>query len=432
MGFFAPEMEILRLPAWDCLPYDRIGPSAGVSAERMATLTRLARGGFGKKPVLLVTQSPALLQRAAAAGRGAGGRLLRPGRRTTSIWPMLERYFAVNGYHRASTVSERGEFAIRGGVIDVFPPGADEPVRLDLFGDTLESIRAFDRETQRSTRQLNAVDLLPVSEALLDADAIARFRKGYVAAFGAPGDDPLYAAVSEGAAPGRARALAAAVLRPQLETLFDYLPADALIGARPPGRRGARRAAGDDRRRLRRARQTPSARRTTGRCRPSALYLDRRGMGRRARRASGAPVHAVPAGGRRPASSTSAPSSGRNFAAERAQDSVNLFEAAADHARRLIGDGQAGAVRLLVGGLVRAAGRDAGRPRPEGRPLRALLAGGQGGRSEEAAAGGAAARRRLRDRQPGGHLRDRHPGRPAGAARAGAAARPTSWPRPPR
>src|SRR5437773_1117427 len=70
----------------------------------------------------------------------------------------LERYFAINGYHRASTVSERGEFAVRGGVIDVFPPGAEEPVRLDLFGDTLESIRAFDRETQRSTKQLKGVD----------------------------------------------------------------------------------------------------------------------------------------------------------------------------------------------------------------------------------------------------------------------------------
>ena len=78
----------------------------------------------------------------------------------------LERYFAVNGYARASTVSDRGEFAIRGGVIDVFPPNAEEPVRLDLFGDTLESIRAFDPETQRSTKQLKDVALLPVSEAL--------------------------------------------------------------------------------------------------------------------------------------------------------------------------------------------------------------------------------------------------------------------------
>src|SRR5580704_6277683 len=63
MGFFAPEMEILRLPAWDCLPYDRIGPSPGVSAERMATLTRLARGGWGKKPALLVTHAATLIQR---------------------------------------------------------------------------------------------------------------------------------------------------------------------------------------------------------------------------------------------------------------------------------------------------------------------------------------------------------------------------------
>src|SRR5204862_517921 len=80
----------------------------------------------------------------------------------------LERYFAVNGHSRASTVSEQGEFATRGGVIDVFPPTAEEPVRLDLFGETLESIRAFDPETQRSTKQLTSIVLLPVSEALLD------------------------------------------------------------------------------------------------------------------------------------------------------------------------------------------------------------------------------------------------------------------------
>ena len=136
MAFFAPEMEILRLPSWDCLPYDRIGPSAGVSAERMATLTRLARGGWGKQPVLLLTHAPALIQRlppkdlVLAAGYSASVG-------ADVDMAQLERYFAVNGYHRASTVSERGEFAVRGGVIDVFPPGADEPVRLDLFGDEI-------------------------------------------------------------------------------------------------------------------------------------------------------------------------------------------------------------------------------------------------------------------------------------------------------
>src|SRR5579871_3418961 len=228
LRFFAPEMEVLRLPAWDCLPYDRISPSSAVSAERMATLTRLARGEWGKKPVLLLTQAAALLQRLPpkSAVLGAGYSAEVGGQVEMAD---LERYFAINGYHRASTVSERGEFAVRGGVIDVFPPGAAEPVRLDLFGDTLEAIRGFDRETQRSTRQLRRVDLLPVSEALLDTAGVARFRKGYLAAFGAAGDDPLYAAVSEGA---RRAGLEhwLPLFYAEMATLFDYLPADALIG----------------------------------------------------------------------------------------------------------------------------------------------------------------------------------------------------------
>jgi len=336
IGFFAPEMEILRLPSWDCLPYDRIGPSAGVSAERMATLTRLARGGFGKKPVLLLTQSPALLQRlppkpaVLAAGYSA-----EVGADVDMA--ELERYFAINGYHRASTVSERGEFAIRGGVIDVFPPGAEEPVRLDMFGDTLETIRAFDRETQRSTRQLRRVDLLPVSEALLDQDAVSRFRKGYVAAFGASGDDPLYAAVSEGQ---RRAGLEhwLPLLYPQMATLFDYLPADALVVVDHLAResRDERLAmiadayearAGADRK----AQYRPLA--------PSALYLansewDAGLAAHPVRRLS--PFHHEPA----PGVVDLGAKLGRTFAAERSQDSVNLFEAAANHARRLTGEGK--------------------------------------------------------------------------------------------
>src|SRR5438477_7943338 len=105
MGFFAPEIEIISFPAWDCLPYDRVGPSAGVAAQRMATLTRLARGLDPKKPALLVTTAPALLQRIPtrkvvtragySANVGADVDVAD-----------LERYFAINGYHRASTVSE--------------------------------------------------------------------------------------------------------------------------------------------------------------------------------------------------------------------------------------------------------------------------------------------------------------------------------------
>src|SRR5690242_14079932 len=151
-AFFAQGVEVLTFPAWDCLPYDRVGPSAGVAAQRMATLSRLAQG-LDDKPRLLVTTVPALVQR--TPPKAAIQRASYSAKVGNSVdIAEVEAYFAVNGYSRASTVSEKGEFAIRGGVIDVFPPSADEPVRLDLFGDTLESIRAFDPETQRSTKQL--------------------------------------------------------------------------------------------------------------------------------------------------------------------------------------------------------------------------------------------------------------------------------------
>ncbi|MFI4973943.1 MAG: transcription-repair coupling factor [Caulobacterales bacterium] len=336
LGFFAPDMPILRFPTWDCLPYDRMGPSSRVSAERMATLTRLARGEFGKAPALLVTQAPALAQRVPPRSV-----VTRAGYATAIGHSVniadLERYFAINGYHRASTVSERGEFAIRGGVIDVFPPSAEEPVRLDLFGDTLESIRAFDRETQRSTKQLKAVDLMPVSEALLDADSIARFRRGYVAAFGAPGDDQLYATVSEG---GRRAGLEhwLPLFYEEMATLFDYLPKDALIcvdhlaAAARDERLAMIEDAYDARCQAdRKANYRPLP--------PGTLYLSKTEWDEALTAypvRTFTPFHhemkdgVIDMGARQ----------GRNFAAERAQDSVNLFEAAADHARRLAGRGK--------------------------------------------------------------------------------------------
>ncbi|MGI9169745.1 MAG: CarD family transcriptional regulator, partial [Caulobacteraceae bacterium] len=285
---------------------------------------------------LLVTTAPALLQRVpprAAVNRAGYAAAVGAGVDIAD----LERCFAVNGYHRASTVSERGEFAVRGGVIDVFPPGGEEPVRLDLFGDTLESIRAFDRETQRSTRQLKSVDLLPVSEALLDAAAIARFRTGYLAAFGAPGDDPLYATVSEG---GRRAGMEhwLPLFYERLETLFDYLPADTLIGVDHLARqaRDERLAMIADAFEAREQADRKSHYRALP---PAALYQTAEewdeGLASRASRdftpfSREASKAAVDLGAR----------AGRGFAAERAQDSVNLFEAAADHAGKLLAGGK--------------------------------------------------------------------------------------------
>ena len=133
----------------------------------------------------------------------------------------LTHYLLANGYARASTVREPGEFAVRGGLLDLFPPGTDEPLRLDFFGDTLESIRAFDASTQMTTHQRKAIGLTAASEVLLSDDAISRFRRGYLERFGTPGDDPVYEAVSEGRRQaGMEHWLP--LFYEQLGTLFDY------------------------------------------------------------------------------------------------------------------------------------------------------------------------------------------------------------------
>ena len=329
--FFGQGIEVLEIPSWDCLPYDRSGPSGGVSARRMSALARLASGSVQGDTVLIATTIAAASQRLppreAVAGAGYAARI-----GNTVDVADLERYFAVNGYHRASTVSEKGEFAIRGGVIDVFPTASSEPVRLDLFGDTLESIRAFDPETQRSTRQLSEVSLLPVSEILLDPAAVSRFRRGYVEAFGAPGGDPLYDTVSGG---GRRAGMEhwLPLFYGALETLFDYLPDGLLVGMdalveSALAERFAQVADAFEARDQadRRSQYRPLA--------PDALYLSPEAFAdalavRSVRRFSGLSGEpgsiAVDMGAR----------SGRSFAAERRQDSVNLFEATVAHARAL-------------------------------------------------------------------------------------------------
>ncbi|UTP37778.1 transcription-repair coupling factor [Phenylobacterium sp. LH3H17] len=335
-NFFAPQVEVMQFPSWDCLPYDRIGPSPGVAAQRMTTLGRLAHGVDAKKPTLLVTTVPALLQRVPPREAVEGAAFSARTGHVVEI-AALERYFAVNGYQRASTVSERGEFAIRGGVIDVYPPSAEEPVRLDLFGDTLESIRAFDAETQRSTKQLKEVSLLPVSEVLLDKEGITRFRRGYVEAFGAPGGDPLYETVSEG---GRRAGMEhwLPLFYPNMATLLDYLPAEALIATD--------HLANESRdERLAMIADAYDARAQADRkvhyhpLEPDQLYMTgdewRERLARRATRRFSAFQEAegdtvVDMGARQ----------GRSFIAERQRDSVNLFEATADHARALASQGK--------------------------------------------------------------------------------------------
>ena len=224
-AFFSPSTEVIELPAWDCLPYDRVSPRRSLAGRRLVALGRIATDAPHGRVVL--TTVSALLQKVPPRTFLIGaGRELKRGTRIDpdTLVRELERF----GFQRIETVTEPGEYAVRGGIVDVFPAGAGGPVRLDFFGDELDTLRAFDPATQRSTGEAESVALTPVSEAPLDADAIARFRSNYRTLFQSAGsDDPLYEAISEGRRhQGFEHWLA--LFHESMETLFDYLP-DAMI-----------------------------------------------------------------------------------------------------------------------------------------------------------------------------------------------------------
>jgi transcription-repair coupling factor (superfamily II helicase) len=191
-----PGHAILSLPAWDCLPYDRVSPNGVTIAARMTTLSALAGGS--ERGVVVLTAVNALIQKlpprdvvagmsfAAKAGQVVDG-------------DRLIAWASSNGYLRVPTVRETGEFAVRGGLIDLYPAGLEQPLRFDFFGRQLETIRTFDPETQRTTGNLKSTTLAPMSEVLLSEESIRRFRAAYTASFGGnTAGDPLYAAVSAG------------------------------------------------------------------------------------------------------------------------------------------------------------------------------------------------------------------------------------------
>ena len=217
--FFAPGSTILSFPAWDCLPYDRVSPKPDIESARLSTLAALA---LGCGPCVIVTTINAALQRVppkdwiakASFAAKTGADVDRDA---------LVGFLAANGYARAGTVREPGDFALRGGIVDLWPAGEEMPLRLDFFGSSLDAIKRFDAETQLSKDAVDSIILLPASEAPLNPDAISRFRTGYVAGFGAAGDDPLYESVSAGRkAPGMEHWLP--LFHERLDTLFDYLP----------------------------------------------------------------------------------------------------------------------------------------------------------------------------------------------------------------
>ncbi|MEM6905476.1 MAG: CarD family transcriptional regulator, partial [Pseudomonadota bacterium] len=221
LGVMAPDLPVPSLPAWDCLPYDRVSPNPEIAAARMAVLAGLARGLSGE--AVLVTTLNAATQRLPEPSLVAEASFVAQVSRRVDV-EALVAWLSDMGFSRASTVVEPGDFAVRGGIIDIFPPGQRHPVRLDFFGDVLESARRFEVESQRTLKRIKRVELAPASEVILDQASITRFRQRFRATFGAPRrDDALYAAVSEGRKhQGMEHWLG--LFHERLVPLFDYLP----------------------------------------------------------------------------------------------------------------------------------------------------------------------------------------------------------------
>lgn len=225
LAFFAPHVEVLSFPAWDCLPYDRISPHADIAGQRMATLARLL-APFSKPCVILTTVN-------ALGQRVVPPEIVKDTCLTVSVGDdlpieRLTRVLSARGYHMAGTVREVGEYAVRGGIVDLFPTGSTHPIRLDFFGDEVESLRSFDPLTQTTIGKVDRLDLMATSEVLLDEQSVSNFRSGYRELFGvATEQDPLYEAVSAGQKfPGTEHWLP--LFYPRLVNLLDYLPESAL------------------------------------------------------------------------------------------------------------------------------------------------------------------------------------------------------------
>jgi transcription-repair coupling factor (superfamily II helicase) len=225
-------VTVLTFPAWDGVPYDRVAPNADTIARRIATLSELThRETAGNTSSLIVlTTVNAVVQRVPPRAFIAASSMRLAAGNAVSMQELVER-LEVSSYGRAGTVTDPGQYAVRGGILDLYPPGA-QPVRLDFFGDTLESIRAFDPETQRTAARLDSVELLPMSELVLTPDVRRAFRQRYVELFGpVTGDDPLYESISAGRQhQGMEHWLP--LFHDRLDTLFDYLP-DALVSLDP-------------------------------------------------------------------------------------------------------------------------------------------------------------------------------------------------------
>lgn len=226
LAFFAPEIDVIYFPAWDCLPYDRVSPNTQIIGQRMKALGQLkARMDSDiKRACVVLTTVNSVLRKVIppASLSSIGGLHIEKGGRLDN--KKLQDFLSVNGYERTDTVRDTGEFAIRGGIIDLWPATSDLPIRIDLFGDDVDSLKEFDPVSQKSEGFIQFLSLNPATEIPMEKENIQRFRARYRELFGAVSSvDPLYEAITDGRRINGTEHWQPLFFE-EMTSLFDYLP----------------------------------------------------------------------------------------------------------------------------------------------------------------------------------------------------------------
>ena len=226
LGFFleaGDDPPVLAFPGWECLPYETFSPHQDIISRRLRILSTLPE----TTRAVLLTTCANLMQRLPPVDYVLGHSFaLGQGQRIDL--DTLRRQLSKANYTAVQQVMSPGEFALRGGLVDIFPMGAEAPFRLDLFDDEIETIRYFDPDTQRSKHQVDAISLLPAREFPMTEDGIRHFRQAFRRHFeGDPRAQKVYNEVSAGNVPAGAEFFLPLFFEHTC-TLFDYLPGDGL------------------------------------------------------------------------------------------------------------------------------------------------------------------------------------------------------------
>lgn len=232
---YMPDAEVLTFPAWETLPHERLSPSPDTVGQRLRTLRRVAEWS-GESPLVVVASVRAALQPIAGNLGEISPLELRMGGRGTELDDVAEQ-LVERAYSRVDMVSRRGEFAVRGGILDVFPPVSEHPFRVEFFGDEIDQIRAFSVADQRSLPgDVDLVDLPPSRELLLTPEVRERAR-ALIGGF--PAISGMLEKMAEGIPVEGMESLLPAVSGP-LKSLAEYLPAGSATAVVDPERSSAR------------------------------------------------------------------------------------------------------------------------------------------------------------------------------------------------